>query len=1128
MNSIIARPKTKLHSKFIWMFYLILIFSTSAKANTVKENRSQNNGITITNEITIKELFRIISEKTDYQIFYSNNLKELDEKVSLHIKNSSIENALDIAFEKVPLEYKIEGKSIVVRKKTIVAPKVIQPFEITGMVTNENGEPLPFVNIRIKGTNEGTVTNFDGKFILKIDIPAILLFSYLGYTEQTVEVKNTDPLLIKMMPEASQLNEVIISGVAGGTAKKKMSVSVSKINADDITLVPQSSIASSLQGKIAGVNVVKLSGSPGSDPNINLRGVTNINGNTGALVLVDGVILQGALADLNSDDIASIEVVKGAAASSLYGSRAGNGVIVITSKRGQDSEKGKTSISLRSELGIQQVAKYIDLNDSHPYSLATDYLDYSTFTKYDNISYPDGYISGWDPLISGNRVIKADAYSDQPYRINNDLQKEMFTNGASSTIYLGVGHKGDKTNLFLSFENSTDKGIVVETGGYHRYSLRANVDHSISDKLKISMSNNFIKTENNFMGGGTGAFFDVLMMEPDVNLFQKNTDGQEYIYYPNHWNTQVSNPLYDLWKKQSNSSKNRFLGNYEVKWILTDWLNFEGSYSFESQNYNSSDYTPYGTFNGLDASTNTLTTTGGSLYRYTSKIFNQNYRATLNSAKTWNDLEFKGKLSYLFENNLYENFSTEGANFTLPDLPSLNYFGSGSYTSNDQLEIVKAINYFAIASFVYKSRYILDALYRYDGSSLFGANERWNGYYRISGAYRLTQDIKIPYVEELKLRAAIGTSGQRPGFSYQYETYTVNNGTYIPETLGNTYLKPSNSKETEIGLDISFLKRFSFEGTFSETSTNDQFLRAPLASPFGGFQFQWMNGGTVKSQAFEFLLKSKIIDKPGLKFNLTVTFDKSNSKITKLDIPEYSTGPRSAFKIKEGEEYGAMYGVDFVRTLEQMQSQLLPNDDIKNYTVNVDGVVVKIADVGTIREKPFYVLDENGVKKSIKIGNITPDFNMGFNANLSYKNFIFYTLWKWKKGGDLYNGTAQYLVRDLRHPMMDQTNVAQENKKTVNYYQSLYDAQALNGFWVEKASYVRLSEVALYYNLAGTTLDKTNPFIKSIKVGLIGRNILTLTQYSGYDPDAGYDGFLFDNYGYPNFKNYSVSVEFKF
>jgi len=620
------------------------------------------------------------------------------------------------------------------------------------------------------------------------------------------------------------------------------------------------------------------------------------------------------------------------------------------------------------------------------------------------------------------------------------------------------------------------------------------------------LSNNLIETNNNFMGGGTGSFFEVLMMEPDVDLFKPNPDGQKYNYFPNHWNTIVANPLYDLWRKQSNSAKTRYLGSYKLNWTINDWMSFNASYALESQHYQSTNKTPLGTYVGMQTNTTTNEISPiQSQYiftRYNSTIFNQNVRATVNFNNSWDKLDFKGKLSYLLEDN---------------------HFDSTSTTNDDYLEEIRAINYFAIASFVYDDRYIFDGLFRYDGSSLFGANERWQSYYRLSGAYRVTKDFPIPGFQELKLRAAYGTSGQRPIFAAQYETFSENNGILTKQTLGNENLKPSRSIETEFGLDASFLHMFTFETTYSHTVTEDQFIKTPLAAPFGGFNFQWDNVGTLETKTLESMLRAKLIKSKNLTWNMALTFDRTRSKITKLNIPDYSTGPRNAFKIENGGEYGVMYGVDFVRTLDQMAAQLPDGESISDYSVNSDGVVVKTADIGTTNERAFHLLDENGNKKNVVIGNINPNFRMGLNTTVSYKNFSLYTLWKWKNGGDIYNGTAQYLVRDLRHPMMDQIHTKPENKKTVNYYQSLYDAQALNGFWVEDGSYIRLNEASLYYNV-----NLKNRAIKRLKIGLIGKNLYTFTNYTGYDPEAGYRGFIFDNYGYPNFRNYAFSVEAKF
>jgi TonB-linked SusC/RagA family outer membrane protein len=1130
----VALLTVRFKKKTTWLLLLFLLPALFVKASDFDNDYLYyyQDNLTINQKMRIQELFDYLSDHSSYTFFYNTDLPDLNKEVSLNISDASIENILNKALEHTDLEYHIQQNKILIRQKKLPAATskkatstlLQQAKTVHGTVVDESDMPMPGVAVVVKGTKKGTTTDFDGKYAIEAGSDDILIFSYMGYSNKEVKVGDRTKIDVKLEPSKNVLDEVIIAGVASGTSKKKMSVSVSKVKSEQLSMSDQPSIANALSGKIAGANVTSFSGSPGSASSIVLRGAKQLNGDSSLMILLDGVLVSGSLADINADDIESVEVVKGATASSLYGSKAANGVIVITSKRGKKLKTNETSVTIRNKASMQQIAKYLDLAQHHPYELALDWLSTDKYTKYNFVNYPADYDGAWNPNVTGDRVIKADGYMDLPYRVNHDFQKELFTNGLSYTNYIGIAHRGEKTNMFLSFENFSNQGIVVETGGYKRNSIRVNVDHRFNDKLKLSVSNNFIKTHNDFMGGGTSAFFNALMLEPDANVYKKNPDGQKYYYYPSQWSQIVHNPLYDLWRKESYSEKMRYLGSFKADWKVLKNLSFKNEYATEVQFYNNAKITPFGTYDGLQ--NDHLTKTHGNMSRYDSRMISQTFRSTLVYKHTWNDLRFVGKLSYLYESNQFQSYKTSpNSTFDLPDLPSLNYLDNT--TTTDYHSKILASDYFAIASFQYKNRYILDALFRRDGSSLFGENERWQNYYRVSGAYRLTQDFKIPGVQELKLRAAYGIAGLRPGFSYQYETFqSVAGGGYEKNTLGNKNLKPSRSAETEVGIDASFLDRFYLEATYSQTKTTDQFVLKPLAPMFGGFKFQWVNEGTVQSHTFEALLNAKILKKK-IKWDAGLTFTKSDSYISELGIPMFSTGPRGAFRIAEGEAYGTMYGWDFVRTLDQMAAQLPAGEDINDYTVNRDGVVVKKADVGTRNEHPFHVLDADGNNKIMPIGNVTPDFYMSFNNTLKYKNFTFYMLWRWKQGGDIYNATAQYLVRDMRHPMMDQIHTKPEDKKAVDYYQALYDADALNGFWVEDATYVKLSELSLFYNLKFKKSGKIGKYVKSVKIGVTGNNLWTFSNYSGYDSEAGYKGFTFDNYGYPNFRKYTLSLEFK-
>jgi len=1114
MNLKIKKQKWIRGLRYLLMPFALLSLSLSAKQLNKGSNEIQQvSDLSIKQEISMVDLFQLITSKTDYRFFYSNGLKDLNEKVVLDVTNANVEQVLKVAFKDLKIEYRIEGNKIMLRnkiaKKTSVRLPKNKPPTIKGIVKDDLGGPLPGVNIHIKGTRKGTTTDFDGNFIIEAKPTDYLVFSYLGFETQTVLVGNQDFIEIKMLPSSNMLDEVIIAGVAAGTSKKKMSVSVAKIKADDINMIPQSSVSAALSGKLAGVTISSLSGSPGGTSNIVLRGATNLAGSNGPMIIIDGVITKGSLSDINSDDIESIEVVKGAAAASLYGSDAGNGVIVITSKRGKKLKEGQMSVTLRSQMGSQQVSKYLELANSHYFELAPDWLSVDGYTKYNGVNYPEGYVNGDRLNLSetGRRTDKYDGYMDLPFRVNNDLQRQMFTNGLSSTLYAGVGRKSTAMNMYVSFEKNTNRGVIVETGGYRRNSFRANFDFNLIKNLSVSASYNIINTKNDYMGGSAKTAFNyVLMMEPDVDLFRDNTDGQKYNYTPNIWNPIIKNPLYNLWSKESDYNKNRFLGSFKLKYHITEWMNLKLNYGIESGTYKSIYSTPLNIIGGTPS--NTIGETN---------VLNKNMGATLNINQSWEDLDFKGKLSYIYENENY--FSSKDR--TVYDTTE-GWIRPIIYDDVEQITIAE--DYFAIASFVYKGRYILDGLYRNDGSSKFGSNQRRHSYYRFSGAYRLTKDMELPGIQELKLRGSYGTAGLRPGWSYQYETYTKTaGGILLASQLGNKDLKPARINELEFGIDVSFLDRFYLETSYSNTITDDSFVNVPLLAPAGGFHHQWRNVGTLESTTFEAMLNSKIIQSDDLKWNLGITFDRTKSIIKELDAPTFSLGPGGIFKMQTGGEYGLMYGNDFVHTLEQMKNQLPTGMSIDEYSVNSDGLVVLTQNVGSKLEKPIPLLDEKGNKKEVIMGNINPDFRMGFNTTFSYKNFTFYTLWKWKKGGDIYNFTAQRLVDALRHPMMDQFHTKPENKKTVNYYKAIYANQDKNAFWVEDASYVRLNEASLYYKKYFKEV-----FFKSFKIGATGKNLWTFSDYSGYDPETGSGGFIYDDNRYPNFRTYSLSVEFKF
>lgn len=992
---------------------------------------------------------------------------------------------------------------------------------ISGKITfQSDNTPIVGATVVAKGTTNGAISDLDGHYQITVNNNVKkLVFSYMGMQTIEVNIGNKSEINVSMKEDAFGLDEVIVAGVAAKTPKKNLTVSVTKVGDETLNSAPAPSTIQALQGKVAGVTVVQAGGLPGSGAAIRLRGSTSLTGKQSPMIVMDGIIVNTNLADINVNDIQSLEVVKGAAAAALYGSKAGNGVIVITTKRGTGI-KGKTRVTYRSEYGVQQIPHYIKQATHHPYKLADDWEDYKDFTKYKGVLY-----DSTGNILIGSRKVTDSAWADQPYARIIDHQKKFYHSGRYNTNYLSVAGNNSKTNFLVSYERNRQEGIIFSTGGYTRNNLRVNLDHHLLNTLKLSTSNLIIFTKSN-NPGSTKAFNDLLFVSPDVDLEAPNEDGSPYKILPDPWSV-AENPLYPLYYREKIAKRTSLIGNIMTTWDPFRWVSVVAKYTYEYRNKYWNTYTPKGYLAGNGQ------TIGGSLYKSNYEEFNQNFQFTANFNKQFNDFTTKLKLSYLYENTSYHDYWVLGKDFVVTGVPQLGNTDPTKASMDSYEGKIVAINYFGILDADYKDKYLVSVLYRLDASSLFGANVRWNPYYRVSAGYRISEDVKIPGIDELKIRASLGTSGQRPGFSYQYETYNVTGGNVIPGNLGNNDLRPSETTELEIGLNVDFLKMFSFEGTYSTSTTRNAFALAPLPSHLG-FPNQWQNVGTLASTAWEASLNSRLVSNKNFSWNATLNFDRIRQSVVQLDIPDYTTGPRNAFYIKSGETFGIMYGYDWVRTLEQMEKQLPEGKTIDDYEVNSDGYVVPKGSQGTINELAIKVdLDGDGLGDKVQIGDGNPNFNLSLGNSFKIFNFDLYFLFSWKNGGDIYNYTRQYTFRDQRDLVFDQYGKPNSEKKTINYYNNFYDGTGINSYFIEDGSYVKLRELSLFYSLNSKQLKnlKLN-FINNFKIGVQTRNLLTFTNYLGYDPEvaSGSDltNYPVDNFGYPNYRVITGSLTITF
>lgn len=1007
---------------------------------------------------------------------------------------------------------------------------------ISGRVTNNQGAPVEGANVFIQELNAGTTTSAAGTYSFTISEAnatgqrVTLTARRIGFSPSNTAISLTRGTITQnftLSTDIRRLDEVVVTGVAEATSSKNLTISVGKVSEEMLKEVPAVSPATALAGKVAGVRVSFTQGQPGSSPALRVRSSTNLAvGGQNPLVLIDGVISKNGLADINGNDIESIEVLKGAASANTFGSDAASGVIAITTKRGRNQPDNKLSFLTRNEFGSSEVENWVPLAQHHPYELN-----------------PDGSFR----LTSGNqRVIKADRYIDAAFApgVYRDQLKENLRRGQYVTNYGQIALRRGNTNFSTSFSRDTDRGILPLLNGFRRNNLRLNLDQGLwkgadmSAALTYGLSNDD-QTPTSKAGSGS-TFFTLLQSPPDVDLVYPNGPGTTK-YSPvlpaaATGGTGRGNPLYDLAHRSYNLRRERIIGSFSARYRPFEWLNLDGSYGTDRLNLRESNFYDRGL---LGTNTSVETPSPGSLALNTDNNTASNTQANVTTNFQLGELRSTTRVTYLYEDERNYNFNTSTSKLLVGSVPDLQAGDPTQLTAASTIQPIRTMNGFITQNFNYKDRYLMQLLGRRDGSSLFGAANRWNNFYGISGAWRISEDFTLPGIQDLKIRAARGTAGLRPGFDYQYETYSVSSGNLSKSTIGNKNLKPAIQTENEVGLNISFLDRFDAEFVKSDRHTDGAFLLIPLSlAQSGGFRSQWQNAARIGGRTFEMTLNTRVIDRPSFSYNFTLTGERSRQKIDQLNRAPLRAGSASQgqniFYYKAGEQLGVIYGQRWITSLDQLKDNPLnASIDLNLYTVNDDGYVVLKSCINKSCERPIVYVDKAGVN-NVKIGDVNPDYTFGWSNTVRAGGFTVYGLFDGTKGGNIYNFTKQWMFQDRRHGELDQAGKAPENKHTLDYYSvGFYNALEPNSHFVEDGSYVKLRELSLSYNFSQSLINSMR-FLgdgRSVKVALIGRNLKTWTSYSGFDPEASSNGdfnFRIDGFRYPSFRQISGQIEIGF
>ena len=1059
-----------------------------------------------------------------------------------------------------------------------------QSAVITGKVTGRGGEALGGATVLVEGLGISAGTAQSGTYTLTVPADkakgqtVTLRARYIGYqagTKQITLTPGTQTQDFELKFDPMTLDVVVVTGTAGGTEIKKVPFAISQVDRSQLQEAPAVSALGSLEGKVAGVRLIDASGAPGGEPIIRLRSATALTSKSactsqpcpstnvsGPLIIVDGTITRHGLADINSQDIDRVELVKGAAASSLYGSDAANGVIQIFTKRGDKLADGRLAVTVRNEYGQSVRPKTIPTSLAHPYVVDT----IGTYTDgAGNVVHNGDFIAANGDFIGPLDLpsIKPSGVADVPYTAYNrpvyDAQTALLTHGAFYTNYISIGQRRANTNYNVSFENTKQDGVLRLLQGYNRQNFRLNVDQSLTPRMDLSVGGFFGKSTNNKVAEGPGApFFAVTFIEPYINLFAPNPDGTPYAAVIPHQLPNAANPLYTLANEHLTTDRTRITGYAKTTYRIFDWLSLEGNYNYDEESSNFTDETPKNFLNSSGVATT------GQLVKIDSGGRTFNTGVTLTSTRNLNlggvRIRNTTKAAYIYEDQTARSLGDTGKAFTVVATPEFNAVDFSTLSPFSHNLTIRNKNYYVVSNFDINDRYILDGLVRWDGSSLFGQESRWQTYYRASGAYRLSQDFHINGIDEFKLRASYGTAGLRPSFTAQYETFANVGGKLTKVTLGNTALKPAHSGELELGANVDFLSRFSLDYSYSRKNTTDQIILVPLSAA-AGYRYQWQNAASLLGKTHELSLRVILADRPELSWQFNVAADRTRQYITSLNPAPFLTGPSYAgstdvtqiFRIAPGETFGVMYGTRIVRSINELyddpsKSPACPGTWCPDsLIVNEDGYVVRKSGYHTANEKFLTYVNKAG-EPIVKIGDVNPDFNASFTSNVRFKSFTAYVLVDWVQGGSIYNGTRQWPFFEYRDRLYDQVSRPQADcagttdtkhcpystgKKPIAYYQGLYNGINPIDYFVESGTYVKIKELNVSYTIGRGTLEKLGWGVNSLRIGVIGRNLFTFTKYSGYDPEvAGLSGdpysFRFDGFSYPNFRTFTGFMEINF
>jgi len=1103
----------------------------------------------------VKSILSRIEKEAGVRFIYSANTIQARKKVSLSVKNGRLSEILDKLLTPLQITYELEGNRILLEKKipkeSSAAPQssAVVDKTISGKIVDEKGEGLPGVSVVIKGTQRGSTTNVDGTYQLSApDEGGILIFSFVGYTTEEREIGNQSIIDITLKVDTKSLEEVVVVGY--GTMKRaNVTSAIASVPMNEIKDMPVSNVATALQGKIPGVVIQQNNGTPGSTPAIKVRGFGSISAGNAPLIVVDGNIVSANIFSLlNTSDIESMDVLKDASSTAIYGSKGSNGVILITTKRGKS---GKTNVNLDVYGGFQQLSKKLDLLNSQQFAefgkqaSNNAYLDNVTGaniadpnsvrpTDYLRYRYPRGEVYDWFNFDDPAKV------ANLPYY---DYQDEIFRKAKMSSYQLSVTGGTDKARYSISGGYLNQDGIIKRSA-LDRYTLRANVEMDLLPKLKIGLNLNpsyKIQQEVNDQGhwANNAVVNSALSVMPMIPIYAADGSYTSQAAFAAPYNYPgITNPVANITEYNSKFLSSNLLGNAYAEYGFLKNFNYRvsGNVNFTGERRNSyrTSKMPLNQILPPTTSTGTAFST-----QAMSWLFNQ----TINYNKSFNDIHNVDVLIGMESTKYqFQDSNSSGSSYPNDVVETLNGSASGTTTTaTSQLYENASASYFARANYNYKGKYLVNVSVRRDGSSIFGPDNRWGTFPAASLGWRINEEAflrNVKSISEAKLRVSYGLSGNN-AFTNNYpyvatlrsDNYSFNNALVnglAPSSLANPKLGWERSKQFDAGIDLGlFNNRITLIVDYYQRTTTDLLLSVNVPT-LTGFGSVVKNIGKMENKGWEFGLNTRNLA-GAFTWNTSLNLSFNRNKVVALgptgDPIRSASGVGETNITQIGSPIGSFYGyVQLGVFKDQADLDANPHDATSK--------------PGDVKYK-----DVNGDKKidandRTIIGNNQPDFIYGITNTFNYKGFDLNISLQGTQGNEILNlsrrffenleGNANQLTTVLDRwvsPSQPGNGITpRANARTTG------NNNAVSTRWVEDGSYLRIQNVSLGYQLPKEWMSKAK--IQQVRIYASAQNLFTFTKYLNFNPEvSNYESALTAgvDYGvYPLAKTFTVGVNFGF